>query len=172
MNRQEVFDKVAIHLLTQNAKALNSGGLCVYKTPNGLRCAVGCLIPDGHDALNSGADAFALMVLAIIAPQFTLSENVITPFTTLSNAAILFVVPLLINVLRNIVSIIKHENIFEGFDETRNKKIIAMFIGYRSKKPKYGFSIERKKRKVKKFHFSFHHAENAQFEINPNTVFV
>lgn len=119
--------------------------------------------------LFGGADAFALMVLAIIAPQFTLNENVITPLTTLSNAAILFVVPLLINVLRNIVSITKHEGIFEGFDETRNRKIIAMFIGYHAKNPKYGFSIERKKRKVKKFKFSFHHAENTEFEIKPNT---
>lgn len=119
--------------------------------------------------LFGGADAFALMALAIIAPQFTLNENTITPFTTLSNAAILFVIPLLINALRNIISITKHENIFEGFDETAVKKIIAMFIGYRAKNPKHGFSIERKRYKVKKFLFSFHHAEKESFENKPNT---
>ncbi len=60
MNKQEVFNKVATHLLTQNAKALDRGGLCVYETQLGLRCAVGCLIPDDHKGLQSGADAEAL----------------------------------------------------------------------------------------------------------------
>ena len=119
--------------------------------------------------LFGGADAFALMALAVIAPQFTLSENIVTPFTTLSNAAILFVIPLLVNVLRNIISIVKHENIFEGFNETTGKKIIAMFIGYRSKNPQYGFSIEKHDGKMKKLEFSFHHAENEEFTNTPNT---
>lgn len=51
MNKQEVFDKVANHLLTQNRKAINTGNLspyvkCVYRTDDGLKCAIGCLIPD------------------------------------------------------------------------------------------------------------------------------
>lgn len=119
--------------------------------------------------LFGGADAFALMTLAVIAPQFTLSENVITPFTTLSNAAFLFVVPLLVNALRNVTSIIKHENIFEGFNETTGKKIIAMFIGYRAKNPQYGFSIEKQDGAIKKLEFSFHHAENEEFANTSNT---
>ncbi len=45
MTKQEIFDKVATHLLTQNEKALNSVGGCVYRTDKGLKCAVGCLIP-------------------------------------------------------------------------------------------------------------------------------
>ena len=40
--------------------------------------------------LFGGADAFALIALAVIAPMATINENIITPFTTLSNAAILF----------------------------------------------------------------------------------
>ena len=43
---QEVFDKVARHLLTQNARAVDGDGFCRYRTPDGLKCAVGCLIPD------------------------------------------------------------------------------------------------------------------------------
>lgn len=50
MNRQEVFNKVATHLLTQNAKARTETGwgnfICSYKADNGLKCAIGCLIPD------------------------------------------------------------------------------------------------------------------------------
>lgn len=42
---QEIFDKVAKHLLTQNEKAVNFTGGCKYRI-NGLKCAAGCLIPD------------------------------------------------------------------------------------------------------------------------------
>lgn len=43
---QAIFDRVATHLLTQNAPALNADGGCVYRGMQGLQCAVGCLIPD------------------------------------------------------------------------------------------------------------------------------
>ena len=79
--------------------------------------------------LFGGADAFALIALAVIAPMATISENPVTPFTTLSNAAILFIVPFIINITRNTLSIIRHENIFEGFEENKLKKICAMLIG-------------------------------------------
>ena len=47
MTREEVFDKVAIHLLKQGKKSMSPiGGGCVYRGPNGLACAIGCLIPD------------------------------------------------------------------------------------------------------------------------------
>ena len=45
---QEVFDFVAKHLLTQKKKSQrNAIGSkdCMYKSPEGLTCAVGCLIP-------------------------------------------------------------------------------------------------------------------------------
>lgn len=45
MNKQELFDKVATHLLTQNAKSLDDDS-CQYRNPEGLACAVGCLIPE------------------------------------------------------------------------------------------------------------------------------
>lgn len=44
MNRQEVFDKVATHLLTQMKKSMDDDN-CLYRGPRGLRCAIGCLIP-------------------------------------------------------------------------------------------------------------------------------
>lgn len=50
MNRQEVYDAVARHLLTQNERAVDPiTGECKYKTSSGLRCAIGCLIPDIWD---------------------------------------------------------------------------------------------------------------------------
>ena len=46
MNRQKVFDTVLTHLRTQNRRAVNGSGGCVYRSPEGLKCAIGCLIPD------------------------------------------------------------------------------------------------------------------------------
>lgn len=45
MTKQEIFDKVATHLLTQNAKSMNASG-CAYRGAEGRKCAIGCLIPD------------------------------------------------------------------------------------------------------------------------------
>ena len=46
MNRQEIFDTVANHLLTQKEQSMDENGKCLYRGPNGLKCAIGCLIPD------------------------------------------------------------------------------------------------------------------------------
>ncbi len=47
MNRQEIYDKVKNHLLTQNAKAQDLDDTCVYLAEDGMKCAAGCLISDG-----------------------------------------------------------------------------------------------------------------------------
>jgi len=47
--KQETFDVVARHLLTQNAKSeevVNGRRYCRYRGDEGRRCAVGVLIPD------------------------------------------------------------------------------------------------------------------------------
>lgn len=49
MSKQELFDKVVTHLLTQNEKStkvISGIEICAYRGNNGLMCAVGCLIPD------------------------------------------------------------------------------------------------------------------------------
>jgi preflagellin peptidase FlaK len=119
--------------------------------------------------LFGGADAFALIALAVIAPMATFSENPVSPFTTLSNAAVLFVIPFLVNILRNIVAQIKGENIFEGFDESKIKKILASATGYKAKNPKFGFKIEKIENGKKKIDLAIHHAENQEFCTTPNT---
>lgn len=47
MTLQDIFDKSAVHLLTQNQRA-KKHGTCAYRGDEGLKCAVGCLIPDEH----------------------------------------------------------------------------------------------------------------------------
>ena len=42
----DVFNKVSEHLLTQNERSLDTFGDCLYRSPTGLKCAVGCLILD------------------------------------------------------------------------------------------------------------------------------
>jgi hypothetical protein len=49
MNKQEVFDKVSTHLLTQmkqSSAGEDDGFMCLYRSLDGLKCAIGCLIPD------------------------------------------------------------------------------------------------------------------------------
>jgi len=118
-----------------------------------------------------GADAFCLIVLASLAPMFTLNTTQITPFSTLTNAAILSVTPLFVNLFRNVVSILRKDDIFEGLDETRTKKMIAVFIGYKAKNPKYSFSLERVVDGKKRLDFSLKHAEQALF-CNDHGVWV
>lgn len=48
MTKQEVFDKVVAHLRAQNRKALGGEDECVYRAPDGAKCAAGCLILDEH----------------------------------------------------------------------------------------------------------------------------
>ena len=46
MNQQEIFDKVATHLIAQGKRSIGFGGACAYRGDNGSMCAAGCLIPD------------------------------------------------------------------------------------------------------------------------------
>jgi hypothetical protein len=46
MAEQEIFDRVAVHLLTQKVHSINGIGECCYRGNNNTRCAVGCLIDD------------------------------------------------------------------------------------------------------------------------------
>ena len=51
MDTQKVFDKVATHLLMQNEKAMRTEDICAYRAEDGLKFAIGILIPD-HLYLN------------------------------------------------------------------------------------------------------------------------
>jgi preflagellin peptidase FlaK len=113
--------------------------------------------------LFGGADAFALIVLAALAPSLTLFGGTVTPFTVLTNAVLLSVVPMIINVIRNAALLAGKNDIFEGFDETKGRKIFAMFVGYRAANPRFGFSIEQKMGNRKKLNLSLQHAEHAVF---------
>jgi len=49
MSKQRIFNRVYKHLLTQKERAYDEKyGSCSYLDSEGRKCAVGCLIPDGH----------------------------------------------------------------------------------------------------------------------------
>ena len=53
MTDQEIYNKVRNHLLTQMKKSLSGNGNrnssgCCYVSPDGTRCAAGCLLPQDY----------------------------------------------------------------------------------------------------------------------------
>jgi len=48
MTNQRLFDRVSKHLLKQGKKSIDPNGMCLYRDPRGLKCAIGCLIPDSR----------------------------------------------------------------------------------------------------------------------------
>ncbi len=73
MTNQEIFDKVAAHLIKQGGPARDADHECMYRAPNGYMCAVGCLIPDSaYDPVMEGrraADPVVLDVLESLYPD-------------------------------------------------------------------------------------------------------
>ena len=119
--------------------------------------------------LFGGADALGLIVLAALAPMATLSDSVVSPFSIVVNSALLSISPMIINFIRNSVLLLRQEDIFNDFDETKSMKIFAMFLGYRSKNPKYCFSLEKQVGKKKKLNIALHHSDTAEYCTTPDT---
>lgn len=44
MNQQQIFDKACTHLAQQKRSTWSIDGQCVYLSPAGLKCTVGCLM--------------------------------------------------------------------------------------------------------------------------------
>lgn len=81
MKMQEAFDIVVTHALKQNERALiNPEGedsddcSCRYRTPNGLKCFVGALIPDDHYHPEMEGNNVADL-LRSFSPDYLLLEN-------------------------------------------------------------------------------------------------
>ena len=119
--------------------------------------------------LFGGADALGLIVLVSLAPMATLSDSAISPFSILVNSTLLSISPMIINFIRNSFLILRKEDIFLDFEETKSKKVLAMFLGYRSKNPKYCFSLEKKIGTKKRLNIIMHNSDNAEYCTTPDT---
>lgn len=51
LTEQTVFDTVVEHFKKQKVRAVDEQGACVYKAPDGLKCAVGILLTDEDNPL-------------------------------------------------------------------------------------------------------------------------
>lgn len=58
MTNQEIFDTCLTHLRAQGQRALNDRGTCQYRADDGLKCAIGALIPD--DKYNPNFERFGV----------------------------------------------------------------------------------------------------------------
>ena len=119
--------------------------------------------------LFGGADALGLIVLASLAPMATLSDSPVSPFSILVNSTLLSVSPMVINFARNSILLLRKKDIFHDFDEPKSKKALAMFIGYRSKNPKYCFSLEKLVGKKKMLNIALHNSETAEYCTTPDS---
>jgi len=73
MNNQQIFDHVKEFFLKQGKPSINihaaGGGTCKYKTSDGLKCAVGCLIPDDKYTSSIEGYGVALILRDTISPN-------------------------------------------------------------------------------------------------------
>ena len=120
--------------------------------------------------LFGGADALAMIALAVILPtydgRFMLAGTVVHPLSTLtllSNAVVLSSAHLAINVARNARYWARHGDLFAGMDETRGRKALALLLGHRSSGQGFAFLME-KKAGARRFDFALKNTEETQFE--------
>ncbi len=57
MNRQQVLDQVVSCIVAQGGPSFSKGkGMCLYRGPDGRKCAAGCLLPDDrYDPMMEGS---------------------------------------------------------------------------------------------------------------------
>jgi len=120
-----------------------------------------------------GADALGLIVLAVIMPTYSgqtmLSQVTFHPIASLivlSNAIILSLFGVIINIAKNLTYARNSGSLFAGLEhESAMRKTIALLIGYRMKdQSRYAFPIETIVDGKRRFDFSLKSAENAEYE--------
>lgn len=123
-----------------------------------------------------GADALGLIVLAAIVPTHSGQwiETIIPQATfhpiasliVLSNAIILSLFGVVVNISKNLAYARNSGSLFAGLEqESPMRKTIALLIGHRiSKQPRYAFPIERTTDGKRKFDFALKSSEYTKYE--------
>lgn len=120
--------------------------------------------------LYGGADAKALMILALLTPTATQGTYLhpFTPLTVLTNGVFCSLVVPLAFFLYNASKALRGEKIFEGFEsEPIWRKIAAAFLGRRIDNignRKFLLTLEKKEEGVRKFNFSLLTAEEDELK--------
>ena len=78
MDRQAIYNRVKDHLIKQVVCSVSSAGHCLYRGPEGSKCAIGALIDDSHynDDLE-GLEASSYQVVRAVSASlgFEISES-------------------------------------------------------------------------------------------------
>lgn len=121
--------------------------------------------------LFGGADALAIIALAVILPtyddRFMVTGTAVHPLSTLtllSNAVILSSAQIAFNVIRNARYWARNGNLFAGMEETKGRKAIALLLGHRSSGRGFAFLMESGNGGSRRFDFALKNAEDAPFE--------
>lgn len=77
MSLQEIFDKVATHLLTQKKRAVvGRDERCAYRGKDGCMCAVGVLIPDDQYSTDmEGRSVFSELVVNALFSKYDSNKD-------------------------------------------------------------------------------------------------
>ncbi len=82
---QQVYDQAKEHLLKQNAKSMTDGSGtlegCLYRGPNGLKCAAGCLIADEEYKIDMEGRSWSSLVQDGYVPDYL--KNLISELQTM-----------------------------------------------------------------------------------------
>jgi len=66
---QETFDTVVTHLASMTHRAIDADETCMYRAPDGNKCAVGCLISD--DEYRSTMEGSRINAVKYMLPSFS-----------------------------------------------------------------------------------------------------
>jgi archaeal preflagellin peptidase FlaK len=94
-----------------------------------------------------GADGKALIVLALFVPQYTPNVGLysIAPLIVLTNGVLLSIILPIGLLLLNASRLLRHQPLFQGFDEPFYRKLLACLLGFKQMgKPRaFQFAMER-----------------------------
>jgi hypothetical protein len=125
--------------------------------------------------LFGGADPLAIMTFLLILPTYSgqlivagspLTSHQVTSLTLLSNAALLSLAHVVINLIRNAMYWAQHNHaLFEGLeDETGSRKALAVILGHRFEGKGLAFLMEKMESGKRVFDFSLKPMEDTPFE--------
>ena len=179
MKKREVEDKIwlifgAIGVALQVYEILNGYANIVSL---GISLALATIIGLGLFFIGfyGGADGKALIVLAILVPQFNprVGLYTIAPLMVLTNGVLISILLPVSILLLNCARLLRHQEIFEGFSEPFHRKLLACLLGFKQTgEPRdFQFIMEKTVKHedgstLRKFDFSLMHDE---FETESGT---
>ncbi len=142
--------------------------------------AIAIAYPLNRIGFLGGADVFALLLLAIYIPTLNSKQLLALPvIAVVANASILSLTEVCLNFSRNISMLLHSKDLFSGFEgESRYRKILAMFLGYRSREVKGIFlPMESVENGRKRFNFgasraSWDFAKGKDIWVTPALPFI